>query len=690
MLSNLMEEKQLDFNAPLMSVRRFTSSAASASNGEDGKRVGKSLPKRHSLPYYKSELTSGPIRNPCAVPFIWEQIPGRPKDGGGSRFIPHESPPMAPPKLPPGRVLDVTPQSDGKETEPSSVIRSRSANFVSRPDVSFSNDNVASLESYKGVVEEGANSDLEDCDDAFSDAVDTLSHSESVFMNCSLTGMSALDSPDLKMSGRDSQARNFMIDRFLPAAKAMTSETPQYAPRKQNSMREQTRKVNRIDGNERNVPQKYRPHVIPQHPQDESDDEDEGYEDTGNLSAKVCGILPRFCLKNSFCLLNPVPGMKIRSRVPLSPIGRKPNVQIKAAGHGSLSETDDEHSWEPVYNYKARGLQPHGAHESGSKPNSESNLLTYWSDSQTPDGSSPYRHSAGDGISPYRNEAPHSPFQEGMAFLGIPKQGKNCKSDSSGTHGKGRNKGYNHFHGVSSNSVSQQGSGSLSPTIEKALYVDSVHILKTPNSRSNSSDSQELMNSVDKSPEILVKNEELKRTPIVEAHLGEANQLDISKERDTLQPKFSTVMDSEQPSPILGGRTDNTDGFQNKNGLDRVTFFPCSKPPGNESPNFDDSQPSKLEDQGDSYSNAMQAILPPPLPKSPSESWLCRTLPSVSSINSSSRSYLGIQFRLRKQDLKSSTTDPKWETIVKTSNVHRGRSRFSEELEKPVSQQSET
>ncbi|XP_077249565.1 uncharacterized protein LOC143889270 isoform X2 [Tasmannia lanceolata] len=690
---NLMEEKQLDFNAPLMSVRRFASSGVSASDKEEGKRVENSLPKRSYLPPYKPELTSGPLRNPGAVPFLWEQIPGRPKDDGVSQFKPPTLPPLTRPKLPPGRILDVKQQSssakgiNNKESEASSVIRPRNDNFVLRPDVSSSNGNVGSLEGSKGVVEEERNSDFEDCEDTLSDAVDTLSRSESFFMNCSLSGLSALDGSDLKMNARDPQARNFMIDRFLPAAKAMASETPQYAPRKQALVREPTGQVNRLDRNRQLMSQQYRPCIVPQHPQDEeeedSEDEDEDYDDTGNLSAKACGILPRFCLKNSFCLLNPVSGMRIRSRLPLSPIARKANVQIKAASHGSsLSEIDDEHSWDPVFKYKlASELQPYGAHESWSKPTSESNQLTLWSDSQTPDGSSPYRRSPGDVISPYRNEAPRSPFHEGMGFLGTPKQGKNCRDGSIDTHGKGHDK----FHGKLSSSSSQQASGSLSPTIEKTLYVDSVHMLDTPNSGSSSSNTLVLMNPVDDDTEILVQNEGLDRTPVLEARLGGVDQVDMLNETDRLQPKYSGVVVSEQPSSIFGGQTDITDGFQHKDGLhQKAKFFSCSKLPNNGSPDFDDSPPSKLEDQENSYSSDLQSPLPPPLPKSPSESWLWRTLPSVSPTNPSSRSYLGIQFRPRKQALKTSTTDdPKLETIVKTSYVHKGH-------ELNVSQQSKT
>ncbi|RWV97703.1 hypothetical protein GW17_00039491 [Ensete ventricosum] len=96
MVKNLMEDKKLDFDAPLLSVRRLSAEAAAAAaaasssstvppaygSGESGT---KPPPRRFSLPFYRSELKSGPVCNPGVVPFVWEQTPGQPKSGGGRR-----------------------------------------------------------------------------------------------------------------------------------------------------------------------------------------------------------------------------------------------------------------------------------------------------------------------------------------------------------------------------------------------------------------------------------------------------------------------------------------------------------------------------------------------------------------------------------------------------------------------------
>lgn len=76
-----------------------------------------------------------------------------------------------------------------------------------------------------------------------------------------------------------------------------------------------------------------------------------------------------------------------------------------------------------------------------------------------------------------------------------------------------------------------------------------------------------------------------------------------------------------------------------------------------------------------SYSKMLLAL---PSPKSPSESWLKRTLPVVSSKNSSLKASLAACVYTSSSDSKTSSLDPKWERVVKTSNIQNGRLRFSE------------
>ncbi|KAF3781917.1 hypothetical protein EJ110_NYTH29466 [Nymphaea thermarum] len=74
-----MEEKQLDFKTTSLceeTCRCPASASASVLRASD--REGRT---GSSPPVYKTEFKSGPVRNPGAAPFAWEQIPGRPKVG---------------------------------------------------------------------------------------------------------------------------------------------------------------------------------------------------------------------------------------------------------------------------------------------------------------------------------------------------------------------------------------------------------------------------------------------------------------------------------------------------------------------------------------------------------------------------------------------------------------------------------
>ncbi|KAL8196828.1 hypothetical protein R6Q57_024442 [Mikania cordata] len=84
-----MEGKRLNFNRPLISVRRFSPTLAGS----------RKEARRKNETSYKSEWHSGPLRNPGTVPFEWEQTPGRPKDETKTQK-PHDVP-----NPPPGRIF---------------------------------------------------------------------------------------------------------------------------------------------------------------------------------------------------------------------------------------------------------------------------------------------------------------------------------------------------------------------------------------------------------------------------------------------------------------------------------------------------------------------------------------------------------------------------------------------------------
>lgn len=72
--------------------------------------------------------------------------------------------------------------------------------------------------------------------------------------------------------------------------------------------------------------------------------------------------------------------------------------------------------------------------------------------------------------------------------------------------------------------------------------------------------------------------------------------------------------------------------------------------------------------------------LAPPLPKSPSESWLWRTIPSITLGNPFANSRRSSPIHPKKQAQKGSSANTKWETIVKTSNLRHDHVRYSQVL----------
>ncbi|KAH7651793.1 hypothetical protein IHE45_20G080800 [Dioscorea alata] len=666
-----MEDKRLDFDAPLLSVRRFSSPArppAGVKRPEAERRV--------SLPFYKADLKSGPVARPGIVPFVWEQTPGRPKDGPLPVSV------RTRPKPPPGRILHENLENG---TESSRTVASVSSAVSGGDVVGMEEVKVEKKKEEeekreeKRVVLAKPGGDEEE-DDAFLDALDTLSRTESFFMNCSVSGLTGGADAGLPRSGlfsTDPQVRDFMMGRFLPAAQAMASSSPQCSSRKPAAqVRETARMAGRAENGKngesrRPLPLTYqgRANYGLQYAHEQlggglavEDDDDDGdgdaEEDYGGDLSKACGLLPKFCMKSSCFLMNPVPGMKVRRRLPPPRSHRVNGQQNRNLDNAaSLGQAGDEFSWEAVYKHKLVHVNRFQL-ENESKLTSESNQLTNWSDS--PDGSSPYRRSGVDGISPYRNEAPSSPFHEGKGFLGVPTRER---KSSKGNSVESFEKDGDHYWEMTPRDSSTKGSGSMSPAIEKTLYVDSVYVPETSHSKSSSvgtmADMRSVVPSDDKGSEAGTGSRRLDEIMPLE-----------SFRPDELQDKKAGAVEME--FPICTENLDHLD-------------FSCNKEiKGSENVDV----PLALEAAVHAKNNGdpLQSLLPPPLPKSPSESWLLRTLPSVSSKIPPPQSLLGIQVQPRKQPLRGSSTDVRPETKVKSIKQYR-QIRFAEVLTKPVSPQ---
>ncbi|XP_057796204.1 uncharacterized protein LOC131012296 isoform X2 [Salvia miltiorrhiza] len=608
LLKNLMEDKQLNFDQPFLSVRRHAPPTVT-SQKRDNKRIDSySYQVRPQLPTYRSELKSGPIRNPGAVPFLWEHSPGQPKEEAKPQTRSSDKPPIAP-MLPPGRYPKAKQHDSRIVSRRTTGIKSQAVDAPctsedKKQDVPVSCDSRTGLSNDEDVKndesrkdtpkEEEGGSDSEDSNEAYVDARDTLSRTEYSFLNCSMSGLSGVEDLDVKSSERfstDPQAREFMMDRFLPAAKAMASETP-HAPKKQPMQVQQQQQPKKTTNQCTKPSLRYGPSFAKKYShyhenEEEEEESDDEYDQQANMRS-VCGLLPRFCLKSSLGLLSPVPGMSVRTRVPASPANRG---QPRSSSSGSYTEMENESISGRTETKSIDKIQ--------TAELDEDKATSTYSDAPLP------LHE--------QKEAPS--VHEGI------------------THGKGL-KTFEEFlldHGSSDQSSSGD------PVVEKTVYVDTVHKAESPNLRPFSPktpDSQIVPNLIEEdSP-----HEDLKKLHTAD---GETQFL----------PKAESIANQgKEKPPDFGDNRNFSIDSTNKDYL-AVTLY-------------------------GSQQNHSGLPAPPPLPKSPSDSWLWRTLPSMNTKNSPLRTYLGAETA---PENKAPASDMKWETIVKTTKVQRRHMHYSEE-----------
>ncbi|KAK3027922.1 hypothetical protein RJ639_040605, partial [Escallonia herrerae] len=667
-----MEDKQLDFNAPLLSVRRLSSTSVS-SDGTTKKIIEKSqLSKRHSLPSYTSDWELGDVTKPAAVPFLWEQIPGRAKDG--SETLPQRSKgPSSSPRLPPGRVLDIVKHVPDRGFEDRQVSRQQFGKSYLNKDATLGEILIKGVSMNKDTG-------LDSEDDAFSDALTTLSPAESLSWSCSVSGLSGNDGPNVKRTGTfstDPQTRDFMMSRFLPAAKAMVIATPQHVSRKQPAVREQQKQVRKVvSGELRPLLEQYGSNTIPHHSRHKEnvESEDDENDNPDKKSFKSCGLFPRLCVKNSLRLLNPVPGVKSRAQSPVPSAGgvrRVTSPFLSYPGFSlSVNRISLQQTWDSAYRKKIQPeTQPREQCEVEKKLTSEFNQFFHSTDSFMTDGTSPPRPSRGGRISPYRNEAPRSPFHDGASFLGIPKELEQVETKKLSSISKGCEKPPV----VLSCRTYKQESNSVNPAVEKTLYIDSAVDRETSILNSVFSEAKGFTNSFDKKvvgsrgiEEYSTVSRDVIRENLLEG--GQMVNVKASESLDADLPSFSRNLDARGQEHIIEGVKVDQDLDQKPVSLE------CSKFHPNSNLHIDNG----AYDQADPGVGTVRSPLPPPLPKSPSESWLWRTLPSVSLRNPFSHSHLGNQLHSKKHGQKTSTNDTKWETIVKTSNLRHDHVRYSE------------
>ncbi|XP_018434996.1 uncharacterized protein LOC108807234 isoform X2 [Raphanus sativus] len=425
----------------------------------------------------------------------------------------------------------------------------------------------------------------DDDDDVFSDALDTLSLKHSV------SGKVEATKPPTASSEDPDQSRDFMLNRFLPAAKSMTMEqqqTDQYAMKRQPSSPLMAKPVRQIrDIVPAATPKRYEYNTTPSYYQDIDDDDDddddtsdEDYEDEASeyLSRRGCGMSPQLCLG----MLTSVHGLK-----------EKPYSLRTTSSHDQVKSSKVSQLKSRFQSVKKLALDKFGSRaQSPVHPSVDTNQRT----ASVP--SSPYRQTGC--LSPYRSVGNCSPLHS-AGFSGTTrKEAEMMRANRLNKHIKNPKKSQDLLYPKSTRLDS-----STSSVMEKTLHVDK-----------------------DKSPK-------------------------------TSNVKISPETISEKPKAVESS-------LSIRSGIKKM----------------------KEDDLDKSKSGCDGSPLALPTPKKPSESWLLRNMPSVSS-KISSRRYL---LHPQKKDLKENSTSvvTKWETIVKTSCIHRDHIRYSEELVARSSCQSTT
>ncbi|XP_031097672.1 uncharacterized protein LOC116001860 [Ipomoea triloba] len=262
MVRKNQDEKKLKLNQPILSVRR---------SGKDDKRKIDDSSSLHSVPQaalYRSESKLDPVRSPGVVPFVWEESPGKPKDGAKLQNDTTGRPRVVP-RLPHGRIMAKTNQ-----------------------------------QCFDSEISE---------DEAYAES----SKSKVFFVDCKSGSFKGSDEPDRTSS----ETRDFMIGLFLPGAKTMASETPIYVPGKQSVVHELPRPRKNVAKADRPPRLQLEPsggwHCYQSH-----DCEDDEHKHETLFPAKACGVVPRLCVRSSIFILNPVPAMSVKTRVHTSPGSR--------------------------------------------------------------------------------------------------------------------------------------------------------------------------------------------------------------------------------------------------------------------------------------------------------------------------------------------------------------------------------
>lgn len=284
-------------------------------------------------------------------------------------------------------------------------------------------------------------------------------------------------------------------------------------------------------------------------------------------------------------------------------------------------------------------------------------------------------------LSSYDYELPRYAFYEQRGDFSNCKEAKNAGETGVNMNGKG----FRTFKELLADTNSNEEVDFGNPMIEKTLHVDIIHKVECPSMYSYSPEMRGMPNL---NADILKDVEKCKT--MENAHSADSSDKDAENFIVKLKEDYINVtalrpvdefnaaslaerLNQASTTKLLKNSTQSISCTKNlATTMEKEVLDNMNNDPKNlQSLNAEDARQPK-------ESNSMFSI-PPPLPKSPSDSWLSRTLPSVASKSPSLQAH--IPKVIRPSDLTSykSSVDQKWETVVKSTRDHRRQVIPSEE-----------
>ncbi|KAE8656375.1 Xylem bark cysteine peptidase 3 isoform 1 [Hibiscus syriacus] len=423
-----MEEGKLNFNAPLLSVRRLSSTHCFSAGDKQKIVANSSYTRARILPSNNSDVSLVEVTEHVAVPFVWEQIPGKAKGGPQHEFQPDKEASFIP-EPPSGRVSHVIKYP---------VERDSRNQYVLRPQHSM-NDDVSGLQCSNEGMNEKCILELEDEDDVYSDALDTLSTAKP-----SMAPDHPLEVREVASGYREplvNQYESFIVPRSGVLRRTIRGLLPRlcfmnsvclFIPIPGLKVRTRSSISSNCD-----------------------------VAKPGKTTSIKSGN--QIVEKNGWDVCNNKSDSRVQSfRLP-------------------ENKSDNEAQMRRLLEDKSESeVESHRLPEIGGKVSCRSSRFSSANDLQMVTWLPLKRPTGNARIPPYRREKPQSPFS-GEGFLGMPKQAEKFKANmlvknSNSTKYSKELVPYQN---------NQQGSDSLSLAVEKTLYVDTV---KISSSISNSSD----------------------------------------------------------------------------------------------------------------------------------------------------------------------------------------------------------